>query len=595
MRLRFCLGSGCALSKPLTSAGVLRPTPVPTAPQPLRTHGPARRGHERPLARPPASPLPREAAAEALVRDGGSAFWFKFGQFCKRHRYKIILASVGVALVFTIFAMQIQLSVDQATLSPRGSVALRTLRELPLLGLSAGLLSPVEIFVDVKRKKKKKNAIAVATAATAAATAIGENPKDWRCKDDSYDLHFALLTTNQSDSPIGALDPAFYTCDDLNALGPFLCNSSYDPAAYRKDTETLARAFCPATCRDSYCPGRHHQRATVLDDRMRTLLLRLRASILERVEIPARNVKGIFWSPTNTSELISAEHALDQVARGKTTWFTAQFYRLANFDASSCRIEIALPDGFGTNNATQHVEQLRQVVSAFNDRSESEEEERDGDFEYEFYIVSDTLVVLDIVASVLAATPRMMAIVTGAVVCVIAGLAFRSVLLPLRLLVTVVVTLAIVSGILHLVVRHAMQLDGVYWLVVIACGPLVIGLTIDFDVFLISKIYDARKAGLSTEQAILHGISTQSRIITIAGSIMASAFASLLLSASPVLNQIGVVLVVASLVDTFFTRAFLCPALLFSAERYNWWPGKMPEVEEATVQYDGAVRTVRRI
>ena len=283
---------------------------------------------------------------------------------------------------------------------------------------------------------------------------------------------------------------------------------------------------------------------------------------------------GIFWSPTNASEVISAPRALSELKNGETTWFTDQFRRLANFDSSSCRVEIILPDGFGTSSATAYVRQLRLVVSDLNSRLS----EKEG---LTFLIVSDTLVLLDVVASVLAATPRMMAIVTAAVVCVISGLTFRSVLLPLRLLVTVVVTLAIVSGILHLVVKDAMHLD-VYWLVIIACGPLVIGLTIDFDVFLISHIYDARKAGMSTEDAILHGIASQSQIITIAGSIMASAFASLLMSASPVLNQIGVVLVVASLVDTFFTRAFLCPALLFSAQQYNWWPGSMPEDHQRT-------------
>ena len=42
--------------------------------------------------------------------------------------------------------------------------------------------------------------------------------------------------------------------------------------------------------------------------------------------------------------------------------------------------------------------------------------------------------------------------------------------------------------------------------------------------------------------------------------------------------QFGVVLVTASIVDTFFVRAVLVPALLFMAAESNWWPGKMPPV-----------------
>jgi uncharacterized membrane protein YdfJ with MMPL/SSD domain len=43
-------------------------------------------------------------------------------------------------------------------------------------------------------------------------------------------------------------------------------------------------------------------------------------------------------------------------------------------------------------------------------------------------------------------------------------------------------------------------------------------------------------------------------------------------------SQFGVVLVTASIVDTFFVRAVLVPALLFMAAESNWWPGKMPPV-----------------
>ena len=485
---------------------------------------------------------------EPMIKEK-SEFWLSLGSFTKRHKAKIIIGSVAIASILAVYASKIHLSINQATLSPRGSRALKTLEKLPSLGLSAGILSPVQIFMERKD--------------TSRHMALPPIKETWRCKDDDYDLHFALLLN--SGSPLSSVDPVFYNCVDLHSLGPFLCNSSSDPLAYRNQIEDIARAFCPSTCQSRYCPGRNHGNQSVINLETFDLLMELRRQLVSIAHIPQENINGIFWSPTNDSE-ISVKEALSQLEGADATWFTRQFRKLANFDASSCRLEINLLDGFGTNEATLRVKKIQEIVLGLNKKSNTTT----------FYIVSDTLVLLDVVNNVLDFAPRMMVLVTGAVVLVVAGMTFRSILLPLRLLFTVIITLAIVSGIVYFVVQYIMKLDGVYWLVVVACGPLVIGLTIDFDIFLISKIYDARKSGLTTREAILDGIATQSRIITIAGCIMASAFASLLMSSSPVLNQIGAALVVASLVDTFFTRAFLCPALLFSAEKYNWWPGEMP-------------------
>jgi uncharacterized membrane protein YdfJ with MMPL/SSD domain len=53
----------------------------------------------------------------------------------------------------------------------------------------------------------------------------------------------------------------------------------------------------------------------------------------------------------------------------------------------------------------------------------------------------------------------------------------------------------------------------------------VVGLTLDYDIFLISRIYEYRKLGHSTESAVLRAMATQSHTISVAGAIMAVAFA----------------------------------------------------------------------
>ena len=161
------------------------------------------------------------------------------------------------------------------------------------------------------------------------------------------------------------------------------------------------------------------------------------------------------------------------------------------------------------------------------------------------------------------------------------GIAFRSVLIPLRLIVTIIATLLSVAGASVLVYQFAGQLDGIFWMVPLSCGCLIVGLTIDYDVFLISRIYEYRTAGYTTEASILRAMGTQSGTITTAGVIMTVAFSSLLLSSTTVLNEFGFMLVAATIIDTFLVRTTLVPALMFCAVEWNWWPGRMPKAIEA--------------
>ena len=128
---------------------------------------------------------------------------------------------------------------------------------------------------------------------------------------------------------------------------------------------------------------------------------------------------------------------------------------------------------------------------------------------------------------------------------------------------------------------------GIYWMIPVCCIPLIIGLTLDYDTFLVSRIFEFRHQGYTSEAAILKGLEESGPSITYAGIIMAVAFSALILSNEYVLNQFGTVLVVSSLVDTFFVRALFVPALMFlGGDKFIWWPGK-PPVPHITISEDG--------
>jgi len=108
------------------------------------------------------------------------------------------------------------------------------------------------------------------------------------------------------------------------------------------------------------------------------------------------------------------------------------------------------------------------------------------------------------------------------------------------------------------------------------CFSILVGLGLDYDIFLFSRVVEYRKLGYNDRASISKGIYRTGGIITAAGVIMFIAFAGLMLSQEMVLNQYGFMLSFAVLVDTFVVRTLLVPAIMHLAGPVNWWPGVMP-------------------
>merc|ERR1711924_38038 len=78
---------------------------------------------------------------------------------------------------------------------------------------------------------------------------------------------------------------------------------------------------------------------------------------------------------------------------------------------------------------------------------------------------------------------------------------------------------------------------------------IVLGLSLDYDVFLLGRILEFRLAGYSDKRAIELGVESTGSIIISAGLIMAIAFSGVVFSSIPALNEVGLLMVVAVLVD----------------------------------------------
>lgn len=213
-------------------------------------------------------------------------------------------------------------------------------------------------------------------------------------------------------------------------------------------------------------------------------------------------------------------------------------------------------------------------------------------------------VVFDIVQVTYGRLPY---IVSGTVIAVFSliAYAFKAALAPVKMLVTVVVPLAAVFGIAVWVYQFG-ALDwlpggpgnnpftsppggGFYWAAPVFTCTIIIGLALDYDVFLFARVIELRKKGYSNPAAVRGGLTLTGPTITAAGLIMAIAFGGLLLSDVPSNNQIGFVMAFGVLMDTFVIRTCLVPSVLTLAASLNYWPQRMPEpgpLEVEMLQHD---------
>lgn len=195
--------------------------------------------------------------------------------------------------------------------------------------------------------------------------------------------------------------------------------------------------------------------------------------------------------------------------------------------------------------------------------------------------LADMLDVMDEVYDVF-----ILAIVASVVaLLIVIGIAFRSVPTALRLVFSIVVTLTWCYGSGVIVFTTGMfdatnpgikATKALSWLGPVLTFSLVIGLCVDYDVFLTSRIAEFRSKGMNDRDAIVAGFSQTAGVITSAGVIMVIAFGSMMLSSQMLLVECGFFLSWSIFLDTFVIRTVLCPALMALCGEYHWWPRSMP-------------------
>ena len=168
------------------------------------------------------------------------------------------------------------------------------------------------------------------------------------------------------------------------------------------------------------------------------------------------------------------------------------------------------------------------------------------------------------------------------VILVMVLLFFKSGLVPLRVVFTTLLTLLFCYGATSLVyctdyfdsIEAVKETNNIYWAVPIITVPVIVGLSLDYDIFLFSRIREYRARGYSTKVATIYGVERTGYLITFCGLIMAVAFCGLFFASIYVLNLFAFLLVLAVLCDTFIVRTLIVPSFIHLFGEANWWPIK---------------------
>ncbi|MGW5669272.1 MMPL family transporter, partial [Micromonospora sp. NPDC003776] len=118
--------------------------------------------------------------------------------------------------------------------------------------------------------------------------------------------------------------------------------------------------------------------------------------------------------------------------------------------------------------------------------------------------------------------------------------------------------------------------------------PILFGLSMDYEVFLVSRIREAYDVTGDTRRAVRDGLAGSARVVSAAAAIMIAVFLSVMLGADLGVKQLGLGLAVAVLVDATVVRLVLLPASMELLGRYNWWlPGWLDRLLP-TVRLEGS-------
>ena len=194
------------------------------------------------------------------------------------------------------------------------------------------------------------------------------------------------------------------------------------------------------------------------------------------------------------------------------------------------------------------------------------------------YVSGQTAAFKDIADRIMERLPLFLLYIIG-VTLILLAMAFRSIVISATAAVTTLFSAFVGFGVLTLVVQegHLLGITGldktgpIETFVPPIAFAILFGLSMDYMVFIMSRIREEHVHGLKTRAAVEHGISAIGRVVVAAALIMGTVFAAFVLSADRIPKEFGLLLAVAILTDALIIRMTLVPAFLTLLGEKSWY------------------------
>ncbi|MFE4948608.1 MMPL family transporter [Leifsonia sp. NPDC056665] len=160
------------------------------------------------------------------------------------------------------------------------------------------------------------------------------------------------------------------------------------------------------------------------------------------------------------------------------------------------------------------------------------------------------------------------------VILLVLMLLLRSILAPVLLIGSVVLSYAAALGVSALVFDHLFRFPGADASVPLFGFVFLVALGVDYNIFLMTRVRE-ESLRLGTRPGILRGLGMTGSVITSAGVVLAATFAALAVIPILFLVQIAFIVAFGVLLDTVLVRSLLVPAVSYDVGRAIWWPSKL--------------------
>jgi RND superfamily putative drug exporter len=234
-------------------------------------------------------------------------------------------------------------------------------------------------------------------------------------------------------------------------------------------------------------------------------------------------------------------------------------------DGGAFQMNVLLTQGPGDEQSFHAVEQIRQILKQYGDKNQ-------------VGVSGFAAILFDIRETVDADLIRAFAFVLIGIFLVLLVM-LRSIVAPLYLICTVLLSYTFSLGITNLVFKVFFGTEHLMWAVEFFMFVFLVALGIDYSIFLFGRIKE-EVANHGPREGVHIAVATTGMIITSAGLILAGTFGGLIAGEIKFLAQIGFAVAFGVLVDTFVVRTILDPALAALFGRWTWWPGGVPKMRQ---------------